>query len=63
MTWIEFILHAKVYHMGQGPNIAHYDEPSKAIQNPKWNGFFFESFKRCELSKNKVQWLDLASFL
>jgi hypothetical protein len=39
------------------------DEPNKAIQNPKWNGFFHESFRRCELSKNKVQWLDLASYL
>jgi hypothetical protein len=39
------------------------DEPSKALQNPKWNGLFLEPFKGCELSKNKVPWLDLASWL
>jgi hypothetical protein len=38
------------------------DEPSKTLQNPKWNGLFLESFKGCELSKNKVQWLDLSSW-
>jgi hypothetical protein len=26
----------------------------------KWNGLFLEPFKGHELSKNKVQWLDLA---
>jgi hypothetical protein len=39
------------------------DEPSKALQNPKWNKLFLEPFKGRELSKNKVQWLDLASWL
>jgi hypothetical protein len=39
------------------------DEPSKALQNPKWNGLFLEPFIGRELSKNKVQWLDLASCL
>jgi hypothetical protein len=39
------------------------DEPSKALQNPKWSGLFLEPFKGRELSKNKVQWLDLASWL
>jgi hypothetical protein len=38
------------------------DEPSKTFQNPKWNGLFLESFKGCELSKTKVQWLDLSSW-
>ncbi len=37
------------------------DEPSKAFQNLKWSGFFLESFEGQMLSKNKVQWLDLAS--
>jgi hypothetical protein len=37
------------------------DELNKALQNLKWNGIFFEPFKGCELSKNKVQWLDLTS--
>jgi hypothetical protein len=36
------------------------DEPNKAFWNPKWSGLFLEPFKGCELSKNKVQWLDLA---
>jgi hypothetical protein len=36
------------------------DEPSKAFRNPKWSGLFLEPFRGCELSKNKVQWLDLA---
>jgi hypothetical protein len=36
---------------------------NKVFQNPKWNGLFLEPFKGCELSKNKVQWLDLASWL
>ncbi len=39
------------------------DEPSKAIHNSKCSGFFLESFKGQMLSKNKVQWLDLASCL
>ncbi len=39
------------------------DELRKAFRNPKWSGLFFEPFKGCELSKNKVQWLDLASWL
>jgi hypothetical protein len=39
------------------------DEPSKALWNPKWCGLFLEPFKGHELSKNKVQWLDLASWL
>jgi hypothetical protein len=39
------------------------DEPNKAFWNPKWNGFFLESFKGQMLSKNKVQWLDLTSHL
>jgi len=30
------------------------DEPNKAFPNPKWNRHFFEPFKGCELSKNKV---------
>jgi hypothetical protein len=37
------------------------DEPNKALQNPKWSELFLEPFKGHELSKNKVQWLDLAS--
>jgi len=36
------------------------DEASKALQNPKWSEHFFEPFKGHELSKNKVQWLNLA---
>jgi hypothetical protein len=39
------------------------DEPNKAFQNPKWNGLFLEPFRGRELSKNKVQWLNLASRL
>jgi hypothetical protein len=39
------------------------DEPNKALKNPRWNGLFLEPFKGHELSKNKVQWLDLASWL
>jgi hypothetical protein len=39
------------------------DEPSKAVQNPKCNGLFVESFKGHKMSKNKVQWLDLTSHL
>jgi len=39
------------------------EELNKAFQNPIWSGLFFEPFKGCELSKNKVQWLDLASQL
>jgi hypothetical protein len=35
---------------------------AKTFQNPKWNKLFLESFKGCELSKNKVQWLDLSSW-
>jgi len=31
------------------------DPPSKACQNPKWNGLFLELFKGHEFSKNKVQ--------
>jgi hypothetical protein len=39
------------------------DELGKALQNPKWNGLFFEPLRGRELSKNKVQSLDLASWL
>jgi hypothetical protein len=40
------------------------DEPNKILQNSKSNGFFFwESFRRHKLSKNKVKWLDLTSQL
>jgi hypothetical protein len=39
------------------------DEPSKALWNPKWNGFKKKSFRGQMLSKNKVQWLDLTSHL
>jgi len=39
------------------------DEPTKAFQNLKWSGFFLKSFRGQMLSKNKVQWLDLASCL
>jgi hypothetical protein len=39
------------------------DEPSKALQNPKWSGLFLESFRGRELSKNKVPWLDLSFWL
>jgi hypothetical protein len=35
------------------------DEPNKAFQNLKWNGFFLESFRGHMLSKNYVQLLDL----
>jgi hypothetical protein len=38
------------------------DEPNKALENPKWSGFFIESFKSL-LSKHKVQRLDLAFHL
>ncbi len=38
------------------------DEPSKAFRNPKWIGLFLESLKR-QMSKNKVQWFDLPSYL
>jgi hypothetical protein len=36
------------------------DEPSRALWNPKWSGFFLH--KKGEL-KNKMQWLDLTSHL
>jgi hypothetical protein len=36
------------------------DEPNKAFQNSKCNGFFIEPFKGHKLPKNKVQWLNLA---
>jgi hypothetical protein len=39
------------------------NEPSEAFRNMKWSGFFLESFRGQILSKNKVQWLDLASHL
>jgi hypothetical protein len=39
------------------------DEPSKAFQNPKWNRLFLEPFRGRELSKNKMQWSNLASRL
>jgi hypothetical protein len=39
------------------------DEPNKVIRNSKWSGLFLESFRGQILSKNKVQWLDLASCL
>jgi hypothetical protein len=39
------------------------DEASKALQNSKCNYLFVESFKGHKFSKNKVQWLDLASHL
>jgi len=39
------------------------DEPNKALWNPKWTGLFLESFKGQMLSKNKVQWLDVPSYL
>jgi hypothetical protein len=39
------------------------DESSKALQNPKWSGLFLKPFRRHELSKNKVQWLNLAFLL
>jgi hypothetical protein len=39
------------------------DELSKTFQNAKWSKFVFEPFRARELSKNKVHWLDLASWL
>jgi hypothetical protein len=39
------------------------DEPSKVLQNFKWNDLFLESLKGQMLSKNKVQWMDLTSHL
>jgi hypothetical protein len=39
------------------------DELRKAFRNPKWSRLFFEPFRGHELSKNKVQWLNLASWL
>ncbi len=39
------------------------DELHKMLQNSKWNCLFLESFNGQILSKNKVQWLDLASHL
>jgi hypothetical protein len=39
------------------------DEPTKTFRNSKWSGLFLESFNGQMLSKNKVQWLDLASCL
>jgi hypothetical protein len=39
------------------------DELSKALRNLKWNGLFLEPLRGCELFKNKVQWLNLASRL
>jgi hypothetical protein len=39
------------------------EDLSKAFQNPKWSGLFLEPFKGHELSKTKVQWLDLTSQL
>jgi hypothetical protein len=39
------------------------DEPNNAFRKPKWSELFLKPFKRHELSKNKVQWLDLASWL
>ncbi len=39
------------------------DEPSKPLQNSKCSGFFTKFLKKHKFSKNKVQWLDLASHL
>jgi hypothetical protein len=39
------------------------DEPNKAFRNSKCNSLFIEFFKGQKLSKNKVQWLNLASHL
>jgi hypothetical protein len=39
------------------------DESNNAFRNSKSIRFFWESFKRHKLSKNKVQWLDLTSRL
>jgi hypothetical protein len=39
------------------------DELCKALWNPKWSKLYLEPFKGHELSKNKVQWLNLASRL
>jgi hypothetical protein len=38
------------------------DEPTKLLWNLKWSGFFL-IIKGTNVSKNKVQWLDLASQL
>ncbi len=40
-----------------------HNEPSKTLLNPKWNSLFLESFKGELLPNNKVQLLDLASYL
>jgi hypothetical protein len=57
-----FIFNVNVYgHMDQTFFID--DELSKAFRNPKWSRFFLEPFTGCELSNNKVQWLDLISWL
>jgi hypothetical protein len=39
------------------------DEPNKTFSNPKWSGFFLESFKGQILLKIKVKWLDLVTHL
>jgi len=39
------------------------EPPNKALRSPKWIGLFLESFRGQMLSKNKVQWLDLPSYL
>jgi hypothetical protein len=36
---------------------------SLTLRNPKWSKLFLEPFRGCELSKNKVQWLDFAFLL
>ncbi len=38
-------------------------EPNKAFQSSKYSDLFIESSRSHKLSKNKVQWLDLASCL
>jgi len=39
------------------------NEPSKVLQNSKCSGLYVEFSKGHQLSKNKVQWLDLTSYL
>jgi hypothetical protein len=39
------------------------NESNKAFWNPKWTSLFLESFRGQTLSKNNVQWLDLAFHL
>jgi hypothetical protein len=61
--WIVCTLHVKGYPWERRPNVVHWRWAKQGPSKFKCNILFIKSFKGHKLSKNKVQLLDLTSYL